>query len=75
MNTKRRRNFQLEDANGTKLATGLLYDEGNVQVLWRADIGYTAEQYASINLILDLMPGTAVLRFQDTEVTPNLADL
>ncbi len=74
MDTKRRRNFSLEDADGTKLATGVLYDEGNVQVLWRTDIGYTAEQYASLNLILDLMPGVVVLRLQDTEVTPNLPD-
>ena len=50
MKAKRRRDFQLEDAHGTKLATGVLYDEGNVQVLWRVDIGYTAEQYASIRL-------------------------
>ena len=62
MKAKRRRDFQLEDAHGTKLATGVLYDEGNVQVLWRVDIGYTAEQYASIRLVLDLMPRTAVIR-------------
>ena len=67
MNTKRRRNFQLEDANGNKLATGVIYDEGNVQVLWREDRGYTAEQYASLNPLIDLMPGIVVLRLQDTE--------
>ena len=36
---------------------GSLYNEGNVQVLWRIDRGYTAEQYASINPVLDLIPG------------------
>ncbi len=66
MDEKRRRFFQLEDKNGNILATGVLYDEGNVQVLWRIDIGYTAEQYASINPIIDLMPGIVVLRLQDT---------
>ena len=66
MDEKRRRTFQLEDNNGNVLATGVLYDEGNVQVLWRIDCGYTAEQYASINPILDLMPGIAVLRLQET---------
>ena len=67
MDTKRRRLFQLENTHGKKLAHGVLYDEGNVQVLWRIDRGYTAEQYASLNLVLDLMPGVAVLRLEDTE--------
>ena len=68
MDTKRRRLFQLEDADGKKLAHGVLYDEGNVQVLWRIDCGYTAEQYASLNLVLDLIPGVTALRLEDTEV-------
>ena len=67
MDTKRRRLFHLEDAEGKKLAHGVLYDEGNVQVLWRIDRGYTAEQYASLNLILDLMPGVRALRLEKTE--------
>ena len=66
MNMKRRRYFHLEDADGKELANGVLYDEGNVQVLWRIDRGYTAEQYASINLVLDLIPGITVFRFEDT---------
>jgi hypothetical protein len=64
MDTKRRRSFHLEDAEGKRLAYGILYDEGNVQLLWRADCGYTAEQYASINLVLDLVPGITVLRLE-----------
>ena len=67
MDTKRRRYFHLEDADGKKLANGVLYDEGNVQMLWRIDRGYTAEQYASLNLVLDLMPGITVLRLEETE--------
>lgn len=67
MDTKRRRSFQLEDDKGNKLATGVIYDEGNVQVLWRVDCGYTAEQYSSLNPVLDLIPGITVLRLQDTE--------
>ena len=67
MDTKRRRYFHLEDADGKELANGVFYDEGNVQVLWRVDRGYTAEQYASLNLVLDLMPGITVLRLEDTE--------
>lgn len=65
MDAKRRRYFHLENADGKRLAYGVLYDEGNVQILWRADCGHTAEQYASINLVLDLMPGVIVLRFED----------
>jgi hypothetical protein len=67
MDTKRRRLFHLEDADGKKFAHGVLYDEGNVQVLWRVDRGYTAEQYASLNLVLDLMPGVTVLRLEAAE--------
>ena len=67
MDEKRRRSFQLEDDKGNKLANGVIYDEGNVQVLWRVDCGYTAEQYASLNPILDLMPGVVVLRLIDLE--------
>ncbi len=67
MDIKRRRYFHLEDADGKQLANGVLYDEGNVQVLWRVDRGYTAEQYASLNLVLDLMPGITVLRLEELE--------
>ena len=67
MDTKRRRCFQLEDQEGNILASGIIYDEGNVQVLWRVDCGYTAEQYASLNPILDLMPGVVLLRLTDTD--------
>ncbi len=67
MDTKRRRSFQLEDAKGNKLASGIIYDEGNVQIMWRKDIGYTAEQYSSINPVLDLMPGVVLIRLLETE--------
>lgn len=67
MDAKRRRHFHLENAEGKSLASGILYDEGNVQLLWRDDSGHTAEQYASINLVLDLVPGVTVLRLEDSE--------
>ena len=67
MDTKRRRYFHLENAEGKRLAYGVLYDEGNVQLLWRDDCGHTAEQYASINLVLDLVPGITVLRFESDD--------
>ena len=55
----------MEKADGDRLAYGVLYDEGNVQILWRADYGYTAEQYSSLTLVLGLMTEIAVLRFED----------
>lgn len=67
MDAKRRRHFHLENTNGKKFAYGILYDEGNVQILWRDDCGHTAEQYASINLVLDLVPGVTVLRLEDPD--------
>ena len=73
MDAKRRRPFHLENADGKRLAYGILYDEGNVQLLWREDSGHTAEQYASINLVLDLVPGVIVLRLED-EKAENDAD-
>ena len=67
MDTKHRRYFHLENADGEKLAYGVLYDEGNVQVLWRKDYGYTAEQYSSLTPVLGLMPNIALLRFEDSD--------
>jgi hypothetical protein len=68
MDAKRRRFFCLENVDGKRLAHGILYDEGNVQILWRDDCGHTAEQYTSINLVLDLVPGVTVLRLESDEV-------
>ena len=61
MDTKRRRYFHLEDNENNVLAKGILYDEYNVQVTWRHDIGYTAEQYSNICMVLDLLPGICTL--------------
>ena len=71
MDAKRRRYFHLENDKGKRLAHGILYDEGNVQILWRDDCGHTAEQYASINLVLDLVPGITVLRLESDEAKDN----
>lgn len=62
MDTKRRVAWQLEDVEGDILATGVLYDEGNVQVFWRADRGYTAEQYNNASYLFGLLPDVAALR-------------
>ena len=67
MDEKRRRYFHLENTEGERLAYGVLYNEGNVQVLWRADHGHTAEQYSSLASVLGLMPDIALLRFEDSD--------
>ena len=45
----------------TVLAKGVLYDEGNVQVLWREDVGWTAEQYANIGQLFGMFEGAYVI--------------
>ena len=60
MNEKRRRRFvgyQRHARMPVKRCWGVLYDEGNVQILWRSDIGWTAEQYASIASAFGLVKG------------------
>ena len=64
---KRRRKFVLYDRYNYPKARGLLYDEGNVQILWRSDIGWTAEQYSSIAIVLDLIPDIMWLGFVTKE--------
>ena len=68
MTEKRRREFHLRDTCGRIIARGVLYDEGNVQILWRTDIGHTAEQYASVSLILDLMPSVQSFHFEEKQM-------
>ena len=46
-------------------AEGVLYDEGNVQVLWRKDVGWTAEQYDSIAQVFGIVVGTSVIELND----------
>ena len=57
MNNKRRRPFTLRNAYGIIIAEGIVYDQGNVQVLWRKDLGWGGEQYQTMANVLDLIPG------------------
>lgn len=72
MDTKRRRYFVLENNTETRLAHGILYDEGNVQILWRVDIGYTAEQYACLTTVLGCLPHITCLRISDKPYKKNI---
>ena len=59
---KVRREFVVEDDTGKRLASGVMYEQGNVQVLWRADCGFTGEQYNNISLCFGILTGATVIR-------------
>ena len=77
MDEKRRRPFTVyrkrvsHNACGGKVvlshmvASGLLYDEGNVQVLWRLDIGNTAEQYSNISQLFGIIEGANTITIEE----------
>ena len=52
--TKRRRQF-IAYNNNTPVVRGVYYRDGNIQVLWRSDIGWTGEQYQNIAYVFGLM--------------------
>jgi len=57
MKEKERKYFCLRDIQGTLMAHGTLYTQGNVVINWRRDIGHTYELYMNIGLTLNLMKG------------------
>ena len=57
MNNKRRRPFTLRNAHGIIIAEGIVYDQGNVQILWSKIHGWTGQQYQTTANVLDLIPG------------------
>ena len=75
--TKRRRTFKVyrelrtvnEDGGELILsdlvAHGVLYDEGNVQVLWRKDVGWTAEQYANIAQVFGIVDAANTIKIEE----------
>ena len=44
------------------VATGILYDEGNIQITWRSDIGQTSEQYYSISQLFGIVEGANMVK-------------
>ena len=64
-NEKKRRPFSLRNKYGVMVATGVVYDQGNVQVLWRKDLGWGGEQYQTTANILNLMPDVASFHWED----------
>ena len=61
---KVRQDFTIENDNGKVVAKGVRYREGNVQILWREDTGYTGEQYANIGNTFGIVPGANVIRLK-----------
>ena len=72
MDTKRRRPFQCEDADGNIIILGTVYDEGNCQLHWRKGIGWGQEQYHSISKMIG-MQGVKCIRLLD-EFPPPLEE-
>ena len=65
MKNKKRRPFVLKDAADNKIARGVEYEQGNVQVLWREDLGWGGEQYYSLANVLDLMPNVVSFHWEE----------
>ena len=70
MDTKRRRSFYIYKSHKdferlNWFARGLLYDEGNVQVLWREDVGHCAEQYSDLLNALAIAGSTPILEVRE----------
>lgn len=69
MNEKRRRDFEIVTEYGTVLFRGILYDEGNVVLSWRADYdvmygnGYCSEQFSDIGNVMSITPTAHALRW------------
>ena len=61
VDTKQRIPFYVKDTRGTIWASGIMYDEGNIQVLWRADIGHCGQQFDCIRHAFGLFPSAKVV--------------
>ena len=62
---KGRQMFIVESGDGEVLAKGVLYDDGNIQILWRKSIGWTGEQHYSIERALWCEVGATCIRLVD----------
>lgn len=62
---KRRQMFVVESGNAEVLAKGVLYDDGNIQILWRKSLGWTGEQHHSIEKALLCEVGATCIRLVD----------
>lgn len=45
------------------LARGHVYPEGNVEINWRCDRGWTSEQYSHLGNVYGILPGVTAMQF------------
>ena len=57
---KVRRRIELKNEASELVASGVLYTEGNVQILWRQDIGDTGEQFNTIANLIGLCDAVSI---------------
>ena len=65
MDKKLRIPFTIEKWTGKVLGRGVLYADGNIQVLWLSDRGWTGIQYASLSYAIGILPGATIIRLED----------
>ena len=58
---KRRQPFEVYNDTDELLAFCVLYDDGNVQIYWRKSLGWTAEQYNSIEKMFGIEQGATTV--------------
>lgn len=63
---KVRKQIVVSNENGEILAKGVYYRDGNVQILWRKDIGWTSEQYDSIANLIGILEGANTIQVKQT---------
>lgn len=65
MGEKKRQPFEVRNDGGELLAMGVYYVDGNCQVYWRKSLGWTGEQFHSIEKMFFIEEGATTVRFTD----------
>ena len=68
---KRRQPLVVEDSRGNLLAMGVLYNDGNVQILWRRRLGWTGEQFNGLQNLMGIEDGATAIRLVPELPTPS----
>ena len=62
MNKKSKRKIHVFNNDMELLATGVYYRDGNVQINWRIDIGFTSEQYNRADLLFNIVKEANIIK-------------
>ena len=65
MDQKKRRPFTIEKWYGKVVGRGVMYEQGNVQILWLSDRGWTGVQYSNLGNVVGILEGATVIRLED----------